>query len=64
MSFSLGRLSTLMSHDILERVELLDSKSICTPLAAVDSLFSDGSPFRDPTLYRSLIGALKYLTIT
>lgn len=52
------------AHDILKCVELLDSKPISTPLAAGEMLVSDGSHFRDPTLYRSLVGALQYLTIT
>lgn len=47
------------AHDILERAELLDAKPVTTPLASGESLLSPGSPFRDPTLYRSLVGALQ-----
>lgn len=52
------------AHDILSRAQLLDSKPIATPLVPGDSLQQHGSPFKDPTLYRSLVGALQYLTIT
>ncbi|KAG6414359.1 hypothetical protein SASPL_127081 [Salvia splendens] len=52
------------AHDILKRAELLDSKPVATPLSAGEVLVRDGSPFRDPTLYRSLVGVLQYLTIT
>ena len=52
------------AHDILKRAELLDSKHVATPMSAGEVLVRDGSQFRDPTLYRSLVGALQYLTIT
>lgn len=52
------------AHDILLRAYLLDSKPVSTPLATFDSLVSTGSPFLDPTTYRSLVGALQYITIT
>ncbi|CAH9128587.1 unnamed protein product [Cuscuta epithymum] len=50
--------------DILERFDMIDSKPVSTPLAAGDSLVSSGPSYYDPTLYRSIIGALQYLTIT
>ncbi|KAG6415796.1 hypothetical protein SASPL_123214 [Salvia splendens] len=52
------------AHDIIKRVELLDSKPVATPLSAGEVLVREGSPFRDPSLYRSLVGVLQYLTIT
>ncbi|XP_021985745.1 uncharacterized mitochondrial protein AtMg00810-like [Helianthus annuus] len=52
------------THDILARAGLLDSKPVDTPLAASECFLSKGEPFHDPTLYRSLVGALQYLTIT
>ncbi|XP_021971418.1 secreted RxLR effector protein 161-like [Helianthus annuus] len=51
-------------HDILARAGLLDSKPVDTPLSTADTFHSKGDPFHDPTLYRSLVGALQYLTIT
>ncbi|GJV61904.1 retrovirus-related pol polyprotein from transposon TNT 1-94 [Tanacetum coccineum] len=52
------------AKDILTRAYLLDSKPVATPLAANELFLSDGPSFSDPTLYRSLVGALQYLTIT
>lgn len=52
------------ARDIVEHADLLDSKPVSTPLFAGDSLVSTGSSLWDPTLYRSLVGALQYLTIT
>ncbi|KAM0059843.1 putative RNA-directed DNA polymerase [Helianthus debilis subsp. tardiflorus] len=52
------------AHDILTRAGLLDSKPVATPLTTKDIFTSEGNPFHDPTLYRSLVGALQYLTIT
>lgn len=52
------------ARDILARADLLDSKPVSTPLAPGVSFTSAGTEFSDPTLYRSLVGALQYLTIT
>ena len=52
------------ARDILTRAQLLDSKPIYIPMVVSQHLIIDGSPFSDPTLYRSLVGALQYLTIT
>lgn len=55
---------TKYAHDILDRAQLLDSKPVSTPLAPSATFTKDGDAFCDPTLYRSLVGALQYLTIT
>ncbi|XP_023741475.3 uncharacterized mitochondrial protein AtMg00810-like [Lactuca sativa] len=52
------------AHDILKRANLLDSKPVGTPLATNDVFTTNGQSFHDPTLYRSFVGALQYLTIT
>ena len=48
----------------MARAQLLDSKPITTPMIVSQRLSFEGVPFADPTLYRSLVGALQYLTIT
>ncbi|XP_071686934.1 uncharacterized mitochondrial protein AtMg00810-like [Rutidosis leptorrhynchoides] len=55
---------TKYAHDVLTRAKLLDSKPVATPLATAEVFSSKGTPFSDHTLYRSLVGALQYLTIT
>ncbi|XP_058071025.1 uncharacterized mitochondrial protein AtMg00810-like [Magnolia sinica] len=52
------------ARDILMRAQLLDSKPVHTPMVVFQNLSSYGPLFSDPTLYRSLVGALQYLTIT
>ncbi|GKB02295.1 retrovirus-related pol polyprotein from transposon RE1 [Tanacetum coccineum] len=50
--------------DVLTRATLMNSKPVSTPLAANEVFVTGGSLFANPTLYRSLVGALQYLTIT
>ncbi|KAD3338470.1 hypothetical protein E3N88_06134 [Mikania micrantha] len=50
--------------DILTRAGLVDVKPVSTPLATTDAFTSDGTPYSNPTFYRSIVGALQYLTIT
>ncbi|GJR00282.1 ribonuclease H-like domain-containing protein [Tanacetum coccineum] len=52
------------AHDILTRAHLLDVKPVGTPLSTGAHFTTQGTLFSDPTLYRSLVGALQYLTIT
>ena len=50
--------------DILDRAGMTDCKPCNTPVDTQAKLSSDGEPIKDPTLYRSLVGALQYLTFT
>lgn len=52
------------AHDILTRAGLMDAKPASTPLTKSTQITSHGDPFSDLTFYRSLVGALQYLTIT
>lgn len=50
--------------DILSQAQLLDRKPVHTPTIVSQHLLVDGSLFFDPTLHKSLVDALQYLTIT
>ena len=52
------------AEDILERVGMTSCKPIATPIDAKGKLDADGTPVDDAHSYRSLAGALQYLTIT
>jgi hypothetical protein len=50
--------------DILDRAGMTDCKSCTTPVDLNPKLSADGDPVADPTDFRSLTGALQYLTFT
>lgn len=53
------------SQDILKRAGMLDCKPCATPVDLKSKLSAEiGEKVQDPTLYRSLAGALQYLTFT
>ena len=51
--------------DILEQASLTDNKIVDTPIKVnAKNSSSDGVPLSNPTLYRTIVGSLVYLTIT
>ena len=50
--------------EILERAGMADCKPCATPVDLNPKLSADGAPVSDPTDFRSLAGALQYLTFT
>jgi histone deacetylase 1/2 len=53
------------TEDILERAGMANCKPASTPAEATPKLSStDGQPVEDGTFYRSITGALQYLTLT
>jgi hypothetical protein len=50
--------------EILDRAGMTDCKSCTTPVDLNPKLSADGDPVADPTDFRSLAGALQYLTFT
>jgi hypothetical protein len=50
--------------DLISRAGMLDCQPPRTPADTFLKLSADGEPFYDATLYRSLTGALQYLTLT
>ncbi|GKE23011.1 ribonuclease H-like domain-containing protein [Tanacetum coccineum] len=60
----LQRIITLLHKEILERAHMQYCNPCKTPVDTESKLGSDGDLVSDPTLYRSLAGALQYLTFT
>ncbi|CAL2253697.1 unnamed protein product [Prunus armeniaca] len=51
--------------DLLQCTKFLDAKPISTPVSSGQKLSAyDGKPHANPETYRSIVGALQYLTIT
>ncbi|KAJ4774690.1 Gag/pol [Rhynchospora pubera] len=51
--------------DLLCRTHMANAQPMSTPMAVNSSLSKyDGEPFHDPKLYRAVVGALQYITIT
>lgn len=52
-------------RDLFQRFKLDGAKEVVTPMSTVSSFkLSDGSASADPTMFRQLVGALQYLSIT
>ncbi|XP_019184646.1 PREDICTED: uncharacterized protein LOC109179601 [Ipomoea nil] len=50
--------------DILKRVGMVDCKPVVTPVSSAKITYEVVVSYADPTQYRSLAGALQYLTVT
>ncbi|GKA07113.1 ribonuclease H-like domain-containing protein [Tanacetum coccineum] len=50
--------------EILDRAHMVNCNPSQTPIDTESKLGSDGDPVSDPTLYRSLVSSLQYLTFT
>ncbi|GJQ96014.1 ribonuclease H-like domain-containing protein [Tanacetum coccineum] len=55
---------TKYAIEILEQAQILNCNPCRTPIDTEKKLGPEGSPITDPTLYRSLVGLLQYLTFT
>ena len=52
-------------HDLLTRSKMNNAKGIATPMVSNLKLSKSATPsFSDPQLYRSIVGALQYATVT
>lgn len=51
-------------QDLLQKTKMSDSKARETSCLPLLLLKDDGQPYNNPTLYRSIVGALQYFTFT
>jgi len=63
-SYGLFLSQTKYALDLLHHANMVEAKPITTPYVVGQHLSIEGKLFSDPTLFRSLAGALQYLTIT
>ena len=52
------------ARTIFDKAEMLDCKPMNTPMESKTKGLHDNTSFSDPTFYRSIVGALQYLTLT
>ena len=52
------------AQDLLQRAHMSDCNAISTPMALKSTIDYLSDAFPNPSLYRSIVGALQYLTIT
>ncbi|KAJ9548025.1 hypothetical protein OSB04_020568 [Centaurea solstitialis] len=62
--FGLFLSQSAFAQEILARADMVSCNPCSTPADTKTKLAVDGEPDPDPTLYRSLAGALQYLTFT
>lgn len=55
---------THYAYTLLDKAKMLDCKPMNTPMESKHPGLHDTTPFPNPTIYRSLVGALQYLTLT
>ncbi|GKD90540.1 ribonuclease H-like domain-containing protein [Tanacetum coccineum] len=55
---------TKYAREVLERAGMMNCNPCKTPADTDSKLGPDGDPVSDPSLYRSLVGSLQYLTFT
>ena len=65
MDCSCRRSQRQYASDLLQRAGMSECHSTLTPVDSKSKLSaSDGPPVADPSEYRSIVGALQYLTLT